>query len=259
MSTTKEIVVKGRETTVVEQTLEDLAALAKAEHAAVVGAATDALSRAILAGETLLKAKDRVESGGWINWVEAEAGIPYNTAKGYMRVASYREEILARDDPQQNLRQALEALNGAPSKVPNIQVTPDHIKQQVKQMHSDGVPVNRIARELGVARSAAQRWVNPASKEKQREADARLRVRRARAKAARQALLDQEKRAARDAAAKTAGGDIAKAYSLIRQTAAAVDRAADQCASKDDAKALRATLTHVYKIEDEICRILRTA
>lgn len=232
------------------QTLDQLAETIRREDAAAHAAAETALASAIRAGEALLEAKRHVEPGRWVSWVEGV--VPRTTAKTYMRLATYRDDVTA--SGVTGVAAARNLLVGYPPIAKTGPALFTHLRDEALRLHKDNVPVSAIASSLGVAHTTVSTWVDPEFAQKR----AAMRRRdKARGKAARRALREKEKRNARDAAAKAAGGNIAKAYALIRQTAAAIDQAADQCVSKDDARSLRAKLANLYEVEDEICRILR--
>lgn len=260
-----------------EQTLDQLAETILNEHAEVEHAAGSMLLHAIRTGEALNEAYSRVEPGQWAEWVEANVAIPsrvtpassgrpstrltLNRIRDYRRLATHREAVLSsgavsiNQAAQLMADRGLHLPGGRPGGGGSDWRSPgEAVRQEALQLRAADVSVPEIAETLGVARGTVHRWVNPEANQRYKESLNRARKRRA---AERRALREKEDRAARDEAAKRAGGDIAKAYSLIRQAAAAVDSAADQLGHYE-ARSLRAQLANLYKVEDEICRILRT-
>lgn len=243
--------VRAAEVDLSGQTLDQLAETIRREDAAAHAAASTALMHAIRAGEALLEARHRVAAGEWVRWVEENTGLASTTVGTHMRLAAYRDRL---ENSDVGIAEAVRMLRGLPpANTPGVPVN-EWRRDEAIRLRKAGLTVTAIAEALGSSPNTILRWVDPIFNARQHKAGMAA---QRRARAARRALREQEKRAARDAAAKAAGGDIAKAYSLTRQTLAAVDRAADAQVSKDDAKALRATLAHLYKVEDEICRILK--
>jgi hypothetical protein len=75
--------------------LVDLAARIRAEHAAVAEAFKDSLKHAIAAGELLVEAKDKLQHGQWLPWLREHCTISERTAQLYMRAAKHRDELEA--------------------------------------------------------------------------------------------------------------------------------------------------------------------
>jgi hypothetical protein len=76
--------------TMLSNSLTDLAARIKAEHAAYVAAIKQSLSRAMAAGDLLLEAKAQLGHGEWLPWLAERCGIPERTASRYMKLARNR-------------------------------------------------------------------------------------------------------------------------------------------------------------------------
>jgi hypothetical protein len=77
----------------------DLITLAKqinAEHNEFKSALVSGCQRAINAGKLLLKAKEIVGHGNWIEWQAANTNMPLRTAQCYMELASKEAELLAK-------------------------------------------------------------------------------------------------------------------------------------------------------------------
>jgi hypothetical protein len=75
--------------------LVDLAARIRAEHAAVAEAFKDSLKHAIAAGELLVEAKEKLQHGQWLPWLREHCTISERTAQLYMRAAKHRGELEA--------------------------------------------------------------------------------------------------------------------------------------------------------------------
>lgn len=234
-------------------TLEQLGQAIQAEDAAANQAASTLIFHAIRAGEALEEAFGRVGPGKWTEWVES-LGLRRESANRYRRLARHQSAVL--ESGATTVAQAHEAVVG----LPNLAASgawnskPD-LQGEARQMHSEQIPAPEIARALGVAVTSVRRWIDPGCAARHREA---VTARKKRIAAERRTLRKAEELAARQADAKAAGGDLASAYALIRKTLSAIDRAADQCTSREDARDLRATLQSLYAVEDEVARILRT-
>jgi hypothetical protein len=82
--------------------LTDLAARAKAEHAAVAGALKTSLSHALAAGDILIEAKAQLKHGQWLPWLKS-CGISERTAQRYIRLARNRAIIESKSDTVSDL------------------------------------------------------------------------------------------------------------------------------------------------------------
>src|SRR5262249_46525297 len=89
--------------------LDQLAERVRAAHQAVQMATANALAAALVAGDTLIAARNRgVGSIGWERWGEAHCRVGLSTARLYMQLARSRDKIEAalKDDPFLSLRDA---------------------------------------------------------------------------------------------------------------------------------------------------------
>lgn len=236
--------------------LARLAARAEGEHQSALSSAKTAVAHAICAGEALLEARQIVTPGNWAAWVESQTSMSEWTAKVYMRVAAYRDELPANGVEAMTLTQAAQYLRGRPTPYLRLNAVPEDVRDQVRRMHSEGVPTRQIARKVGYARSAVQRWISPDASKRHVERAKRRKLEKDLREAAEKALQEKEDRRKRDAAARRAGGDIAEVYSLLRKLTAAVDRAAAGSVDQDDARTLRAANHQLFRVEDDVVRIL---
>lgn len=69
--------------------LEDMAARANAAHAQVMATARHAVENALLAGQTLLRAKRLCPFGTWRDWLSENFKGSERTAQAYMRMATH--------------------------------------------------------------------------------------------------------------------------------------------------------------------------
>jgi len=81
-------------------------------HAEARRAAHMSLVHAIEAGEALLEAKEQMNHGEWLPWLRDNCEMSESTAQVYVRLAKYKDEVLA--NPQRaadlSIRAALDAL-----------------------------------------------------------------------------------------------------------------------------------------------------
>jgi len=78
---------------VASNSLADLAARIKTEHAAAAASLKESVRHAIAAGELLVDAKALVAHGQWLPWLADHVSISERTAQLYMRVAKNRVEV----------------------------------------------------------------------------------------------------------------------------------------------------------------------
>lgn len=79
--------------TELQYTLPDLATQINLEHEACLGAAREAITRAIEVGRLLCEAKEQIPHGGWASWVEANCSFGDRQASKYMRAYHHRDQI----------------------------------------------------------------------------------------------------------------------------------------------------------------------
>jgi Protein of unknown function (DUF3102) len=80
-------------TTVGSNSLPELAARIRAEHAATGEALKSSVEHSIAAGELLIEAKAKVPHGQWLPWLRDNCAISERTAQLYMRLAKNRTAI----------------------------------------------------------------------------------------------------------------------------------------------------------------------
>jgi hypothetical protein len=73
---------------------KNLAERIRAEHQAVITAATDMVRHAIEAGRLLIEAKAQVNHGGWLPWLEEHCELSERQAQRYMRLAERMPKLL---------------------------------------------------------------------------------------------------------------------------------------------------------------------
>ena len=123
----------------------DLAAEINAEHERAFGKAREALGHARRAGELLLQAKTAVEHGEWLPWLAANVAFSERTARGYMRLASHWDELLAKTATVADLglRDALGLLADKTPRTPNTDTQTRQTENHVHVVVEDRGDVER--------------------------------------------------------------------------------------------------------------------
>lgn len=233
--------------------LTSLAQTVRDEHGLVVVGLRQTLHHAIAAGEALIAARQQLKVGEWCQWVETEIEIARQTARNYVRIATYRDEVLALTGTP-SIRDALTSLRELPPSASfggwnRKGLTPAEIAD-VKAMRSEGTSWQSIADEMGIPRMRIQRVIDPSRIKRDAVTRNRSALRRT---AERAALAARE----RDEAVRKLGGDASVAYALLRKAAQALDNAIAGCEPGEERQAMQSALTFCYKAEDEIVRALR--
>ena len=229
--------------------LEQLAQAANDQHQAVAGAASQLLKHAIWAGQALIEAKARVPLGEWEGWAAENIQFSPSAMAVYMRLATYRDEVLA--GGYAGINAAMTALRGKP-RADNGKVMrkPDWMRDEVQRLHEAGLTNKAISELVDVSEITIGRWLNP---DVRARAAASAKKRNERLRLARIALQQKE----RDRVVKQHGGAVAEAYALIRRAAQQLDRAQDEEINREIAGQIRSALGKVHAAEDEIVRTLK--
>jgi len=231
-------------------TIDELAAVARAEYGLMAEHVAFALRHAIRSGEALLRAKESMSKGEWGRWVEDHVGISNAWGSQLARLAYYRSEIPAEVLQAGSITEARSYLKGLPPiqpPGPAAQV-PRAMIDEAQRLRSEGASYAEISRAMEVNQGEVWRWLNP---EKHRESQRRGSLKHQRKRrAADQALKQQQEQAQRRQLAKATGGELAKSYSLIRQALAALDKVATEQAGE--------AIRHLHKAEEAVVEAMRT-
>ena len=73
--------------------LAELAARIRAEHDDAKGAIKRGVEHAIAAGALLLEAKEKLQHGQWLPWLEEHCGLSERSARRYMRLARNKDKL----------------------------------------------------------------------------------------------------------------------------------------------------------------------
>jgi hypothetical protein len=79
--------IELKASSIVNSALADLAERINGEHAAAVASFRTVIDHAIACGRLLIEAKDKVEHGAWIPWLEANCTVTPRLCQYYMRIA----------------------------------------------------------------------------------------------------------------------------------------------------------------------------
>lgn len=232
------------------RTLVEIAAEARSEHEAVMGAAVSALEHAARAGVLLSEAKPMVDAGSWVDWLTENIGISRNTASQYMRLGAYRDLVLPNHECQ-TIQQAMAFLTGLPavSDAPYHNVPKEKI-EAARRMREEGMSYHAIGRLFGVTGSSIHRWINPDADKRRGRA---MRQRNARARAARKALEQSE----RDRMIRKVGGDIADVYASIRRNLQILDKQRAAAQDEQVRASLAYAVANLHRAEDAVAKAVR--
>ena len=229
--------------------LTNLAATINREHQLAYDAAFDALEHAILCGEALARARENVADGDWFRWMGDNLDMSTAAAGRYLRIATYREQLLGAEDRPQSINAAVTYLkdieappitSGRNGRRPTFDVS------EAKRLKKLGLTNKDIGKMLGVSDVAIWRQLTPGATDRAVKLATRARSKR-RAKAYTEAQRQQNREMA------DIGGPTSDAYFLLRQCAETLDRAIDE-ATGDAQHDLRKALTHVHRAEDAVIR-----
>jgi len=120
-----------------DNSLPELAARIRAEHAAV----GDAMKHAIVAGELLIEAKEKVARGDWLMWLKDNCRLSERTAQTYMRIArelGKLEPAKAQRVADLSVRDAVRQLASAAAMT---QLTPQGVDQALATAEAAGSDV----------------------------------------------------------------------------------------------------------------------
>lgn len=233
--------------------LDELSEAASAEYKATQSALVGALERYVKFGNVLLEARGRVPDGEWLQWC-AKVGAPQATVNHAMRVAYYADRLPSEmwdvsggvGRKQGNVTHAaLAYLRGLPDIHPKGRTGPDpKMVAEARRLLHSGAKVAEVAEMFGVHKSTIRDWMDPQAARASREAKARRKKQRRQVAAAARRQMEREER---DRLAKTHGGELSEAYSLIRRALAQIDRA----------RAADEAILHLHRAEAAIVAAMR--
>lgn len=230
-----------------EKSLVELATEINHGHEATQKAALMTVQRAVEVGEALIQVRGRVKANGWRKWVEGNLTFSYSVAATYIRLARFKEIVLA--EGVTSIGQAQKLLADLPPAHPiggRPTVIPDEIRSAMVQLREDGMSYRAIADALGVSDSTVRK-----------EMDREGYNRRMRENAQRRTRERQEVRlAAERRAAKRASKPLADAYAMAEKMQDVLGQAHAEAPDSEARRALAVAGEHYRKMRDEIVRAL---
>lgn len=229
--------------------LVDLAAVINEEHALTYYSVMDALEHAILCGEALIEAKKQVPDGQWAKWIEANLEMGSGAVSRYVRIATYREHLLAAEDRPRSLNAALTYLKAieAPRLVSATSKGPTFDVEEARRLRELGVTYREIGKMLGVSDQAVQQQLSPGAQRRKVQRDTADKAR----KRAKERIADQQRV---DEEVANIGGDIAGAYILLRRCEVIFEKVIAE-ADMERSQAMQPALQAVRRAMDVITHI----
>lgn len=248
-----------------EPTLAELAEAANGTYHAAHTAMGSVIDNVVACGRTLRIAHDRLVGQGWYKWIDENLDFSRERAGKLIRLAAAFDAGAIPPEAFQQYRSKAGRLHqpsigralafalalpplfepGGPERLPGEK------KLEAKQLHKHGFTTSEIAKSLGVSRTWVVEVFDPEAKRRRR---ARRSQREKLARAAHRALQAQERRKARDNAAKAAGGSLNETYSLIRKALDDAQRAFDAASDSEIRAAVNETMTHLHNAEETISK-----
>lgn len=230
--------------------LADLADRVRDEHRAACDAVENVYMHAVLAGEALLAAKPklRTKDGSFTRWLD-ECGLSRQTASRYMRLAYYKNELLAAGEPF-SLTKASVYLQGLPAIDQRNFESKNELRSEIIRLRSTGLSHRQIAERVGISYRQVYYHLLPAAERSRRQRE-RNKAQRTQRRALARLRRENE---IRDAV-KKAGAALAEAYALserLQDVLGQASREADAAARVH----LNTAGGHYRKMRDEIVRAL---
>ncbi len=236
-----------------EGRVTELAGIINREHSLAYRAALDALEHAILCGEALIEARERVAEGSWLKWVDDNLNISTGTLHRYVRLATYKDHLLSAERQPKSINAAigyLKAIEIPAASVGRNGRKPTFDVEEAKRLRSQGMTYEQIGSIVGVSDQAVRLQLIPGAQRKAMVYTSRHKKKRL---AERRAL----EQAQRDKKVAKVGGAAAGAYALLRRCCVAIDQAMIETTNDSERKSLRDALAQAHKAEDAIVQALR--
>jgi transposase len=217
-----------------------------------------ALQSFVNLGDIALEVKRRLVPSEFDAWC-ADLRFHHGTISQAMRLATYKDQLPAeafgtwtdaRGHTQTaSIRRSLTYLRGLPVVGASGKSQVDEsVKAEAIRLRADGVREVEVAAMLGVSTSSVYNWCNPEAYERIRAQQRAAHKNRERQRSAQaRALAEKQRREERDQLARITGGELGRAYALVRQALAALDRG----------RVGEAALRHLHHAEDAIVAALR--
>jgi len=232
--------------------LGELAAAANHEHDRVREAGLSMVEHAIRAGDALRAADELVQAGQWERWLADNFADSAATARLYMRMSRYQDEIRARGiDGVTAARRHL--IGRDPHRKGAKPVLPQWMRDEAAEMRAQGISVNRIARELGVSNPTVHRWTNPQAARALNDATQAARRRK---RAAERALAEQQQRQQVKRRLRKAGAAEAELYAMAERMQDVMGQAHREATDPAKRRHYARAGEHYRRMRDEIVQAI---
>lgn len=136
--------------------LDQLAASIRQHHQTVLDSLRRTLESAIVCGEALAEAKQMIPAGMWLSWLAENVSMDWSSARLYIRIAHFREELCLVGIDSISAAQKYLRENDLVLKVSQH---PDEKVVEVIALGQEGLSTHQIARKAGVPRTTVDRWL----------------------------------------------------------------------------------------------------
>lgn len=235
-----------------QRSLQELADEANREHKLSLIGAEAMVEHAIQSGLALLNAKQQCEEGQWGRWLDENWQSASITARLYMRLARYQNEIRASGSTSMLAARRHLVMIEAPL-APKREGKPTWVKQQAIDLYAEGLSQSEVARRVGLSLGTVHEWLRPdlagPRRQRKREADKERRAQR---------HAEQERAYALKVrrVARKAGGAIAEAYAMAERMQDTIAQAHREATDPEAREALSLSGEHYRKMRDQIVRAL---
>lgn len=229
--------------------LVDLAAVINQEHALTYYAVIDALEHAITCGENLIEARKQVPEGEWTKWVKDNLDMTSGAVSRYIRIATYKDHLLAAEERPQTIGAAVNYLKAieAPRLTASSGMKPHFDVEEARRLRNVGIGFDEIGEMLGVTGAAIHQQLMPDNTREtiKRKKEAQW-VKAAEARAEDQARVDSEVAAI--------PGRVATIYEMLRNAELLITDEMEE-ADVEASGELRKMLVLVHRAEDTVTRM----
>jgi Protein of unknown function (DUF3102)/Helix-turn-helix domain of resolvase len=139
--------------------LDELAQRINAEHDEFKRVGRVALEHAVKCGEALIEAQAQVQHGRWLAWLHENVRVHPTTVYKYMRLARFRDRVLAADAT--GVEHALRLVADGPWHHRTLPTADD--KAEMRRLLESGESMEAIAKSFDVATSTVWRWTSEKS------------------------------------------------------------------------------------------------
>jgi predicted transcriptional regulator len=220
--------------------LANLASDINQEHTEVYRGTFHALEHAMRCGMKLLEAKELVPENSWERWCLHNLDMTKTNINRFMRIAAYRDQLMAGDDPPVSVYAAYNRLKGlAPigdRRVIDV--------EEATKLRKEGLSYEEVGERLGVTGSAVWQQLNPEQVQKINQRKTVENQRRRRAKV--EERIEQ------------VGGGLADAYALLQDSADALEQVIKVTRDAGKRSKLTTALAHLRRGERAIAEAINT-